>query len=167
MCSQQAEKCTFYFDFSRFDRILFLMYNMKKIIKRSAYLMEGYEITNIHEDVAKTLVDRIKKHGENARIYYSDLCSLIDNVVGCRQIASYIGDISCWCYEIDAPMLSALVINKDENMPGKGFFTLYAELNDIARVEDEDKLKIWIDEYRKVINYREWDNLLSYLGIAT
>ena len=129
--------------------------------------MEGYEITNIHEDVAKILVDRIKKHGENARIYYSDLCSLIDNVVGCRQIASYIGDISCWCYEIDAPMLSALVINKDENMPGKGFFTLYAELNDIARVEDEDKLKIWIDEYRKVINYREWDNLLSYLGIAT
>ena len=94
MCSQQAEKCTFYFDFSQFDRILFLMYNMKKIIKRSAYLMEGYEITNIHEDVAKILVDRIKKHGENARIYYSDLCSLIDNVVGCRQIASYIGDIS-------------------------------------------------------------------------
>ena len=69
--------------------------------------------------------------------------------------------------EIDAPMLSALVINKDENMPGKGFFTLYAELNGIARVKDEDKLKIWIDEYHKVINYREWDKLLSYLGIAT
>ena len=54
-------------------------------------------------------------------ITYNDLCKEIDNQTDPRNVASYLGDISCWCAEIGAPMLSAVVINNKSNRPGKGF----------------------------------------------
>ena len=128
--------------------------------------MEGYEVTNIHEDAAKILVDRIRKKHKDAVIFYSDLCHLLGDAVGYRQISDYIGDISFWCCEIGAPMLSALVVNKETSIPGKGFFTFYAELYDKGCIKEEKKFKVWMDEYNKVINYKDWDKLLEYMGIS-
>ena len=126
--------------------------------------MKAQMITNIHEDIVKVLVGRLNKNPEHAIITYDELCKTIGNQVDCRNIASYLGDISCWCTEIGAPMLSALVINQKNNRPGKGFYKLYAELYGVpVRSLDEDV--VFVSEYEKVSEYPKWDDLKFYLGI--
>ena len=43
--------------------------------------MEGYEVTNIHEDAAKILVDRIRKKHKNAPPIKKSLFNQINIVV--------------------------------------------------------------------------------------
>ena len=126
--------------------------------------MSGQTITNIHEDIVKVLVGRLEKNPKQAFITYHELCKKIGNQVHYRNIASYLGDISCWCNEIGAPMLSVLVINYNSNRPGKGFYRLYSELygKTIKMVDEESA---FITEYQKVARYHNWKELKFYLGI--
>lgn len=126
--------------------------------------MNARKITNIHEDIVKVLVDRLEKRPEQAFLTYDELCRKIGNQVHCRSVASYLGDISCWCLNIGAPMLSTLVINHNTNRPGKGFFKLYAELYGLP-VRTLDEEQVFISEFHKVANYKNWDELKFYLGI--
>ena len=73
-------------------------------------------------------------------------------------------DISYWCTEIGAPILSILVINQRNNRPGKGFYKLYSELYGIP-IRSLDKEAVFISEYKKVSKYKNWDDLKFYLGI--
>ena len=126
--------------------------------------MNAQMISNIHEDIVKVLVERLEKRPDRAFLTYDELCKKIGNQVGCRNVASYLGDISCWCAEIGAPMLSTLVINGHTNRPGKGFFKLYAELHGVSvRQIDEDY--VFVSEAQKVVKYRKWNKLKFYLGI--
>ena len=126
--------------------------------------MNAQMITNIHEDIVKVLVERLEKIPDRAFLTYDELCRKIGNQVGCRNVASYLGDISCWCEEIGAPMLSALVINGNSNRPGKGFFKLYAELHGMP-MKQLDEEAVFVSEAHKVIKYRRWNKLKFYLGI--
>ena len=126
--------------------------------------MNAQMITNIHEDIVKVLVERLEKIPDRAFLTYDELCRKIGNQVGCRNVASYLGDISCWCEEIGAPMLSALVINGNSNRPGKGFFKLYAELHGLS-MKQLDEESVFVSEAHKVIGYRRWNKLKFYLGI--
>lgn len=126
--------------------------------------MNAQAITNIHEDIVKVLLERLKKKPNQAIITYDELCKKIGNQVDCRNVASYLGDISCWCEEIGAPMLSVLVINGNLNRPGKGFFRLYAELNDRS-VRDLDEEMVFISELQRVTKYHNWKKLKFHLGI--
>ena len=121
-------------------------------------------ITNIHEDIIKVLISRLEHNPERAIFTYDDLCREIGNQVHCRSVASYLGDISCWCDEIGAPMLSALVINKNSNRPGKGFFRLYSYLYGIP-VKSSDEDLVFVSELQKVMQYPNWGDLKFYLGI--
>ena len=49
------------------------------------------------------------------------------------------------------PLLSAVVILKDANMPGAGFFKLAKCLG--LQSQDEDNLMFWINELRRVHDY--------------
>ena len=126
--------------------------------------MNAQMITNIHEDIVKVLVERLEKIPDRAFLTYDELCRKIGNQVGCRNVASYLGEISCWCEEIGAPMLTALVINGNSNRPGKGFFKLYAELHGLP-MKQLDEESVFVSEANNVIRYRKWNKLKFYLGI--
>lgn len=121
-------------------------------------------ITNIHEDIVKVLVDRLEKNPQRAFISYEDLCNKIGNQVHYRSVAYYLGDISCWCDEIGAPMLSVLVINQNRNRPGKGFFKLYAYLHGLP-MKAVDEETVFISEFNELVNYPHWDEVKFRLGI--
>ena len=126
--------------------------------------MNGQMITNIHEDIVKVLLERLQKNPGKAILTYDELCKKIGNQVNCRNIASYLGDISCWCDEIGAPMLSVLVYNRNNNRPGKGFYKLYAQLYGTT-LKNVDEELAFVSELQKVIKYRNWKDLKFYLGI--
>ena len=128
------------------------------------FIMNAQMITNIHEDIVRVLIERLEKRPEQAFLTYDELCRKIENQVGCRNVASYLGDISCWCGDIGAPMLSALVINGHSNRPGKGFFKLYAELHGLPMKQLDEEV-IFVSEAQKVIRYHKWNKLKFYLGI--
>lgn len=48
---------------------------------------------------------------------YKELCELVENKIDPRNVATYIGDLSIWCSDIDAPMISALIYNQRRNIP--------------------------------------------------
>ena len=121
-------------------------------------------ITNIHEDIVTVLVERLKKNPSESVITYSELCQKIGNQVNCRNVASYLGDISCWCNEIGAPMLSALVINRKNNRPGKGFYKLYSELHETS-LKNMDEELVFVYELKRIFNYHNWMDFKFYLGI--
>lgn len=62
-------------------------------------------------------------------------------------LAKLLGDISTQEHRLDRPMLSAVVVSSEENMPGKGFFTLARELG-LHRGRDD--LAFFVRELRRV-----------------
>ena len=126
--------------------------------------MNGRVITDLHEEIAKELIKRLRKNPQSAMMSYGELCKLVGNKTDPRTVAGYIGDLSVWCYEIGAPMISALIYNKESNFPGKGFFTLYSDLYGRG-IKKGDEEKIFVNEVKKVFCYKRWDRLEHYLGL--
>lgn len=135
-----------------------------KYITDGGLQMNGQIITNIHEDIVKVLIERLQNKHDYPVFTYEELCKKIGNQISCRNIAPYLGDISCWCDNIGAPMISAMVISRNNNRPGKGFYKLYAELHGTS-VKNLDEELTFISELKKVLNYPNWETVKFYLGI--
>jgi hypothetical protein len=85
-------------------------------------------------------------------ITYGDLANRIRTIelqADSRDLASLVGEISGDENSQRWPMLSAVVVNKQRGMPGKGFFALARELG--RHVSDCDSF--WVDEVRAVHEY--------------
>ncbi|MHB9036591.1 MAG: hypothetical protein ACYC64_07980 [Armatimonadota bacterium] len=88
-------------------------------------------------------------------ISYGDVANLMDidlrNPEGRAEISRILGEVSSKEVQSGRPMLSAVVIYKDEFLPGPGFFELARTL---GRFEDGgDKLHFYIEELRRVYEY--------------
>lgn len=116
------------------------------------------EITDIHVDIVNVLLKELKKNKGNACMTYSELSCRIGDRVGPRNLDRYLGDISSQCKDIGAPMLSVMVINKNENKPGSGFFRLYFDLYG-RRVKKADEDMIFVKELKAVQRYKHWNQL--------
>ena len=93
----------------------------------------------MHEMIYEKLMDMAKAgqtttYGEIAPLAELDMGSPADR----DRISEILGEISTYGHKRGNPMLSAVVIKADTNMPGRGFFTLarelglYRENNDIV-----------------------------------
>jgi len=67
-----------------------------------------------------------------------------------NKLASLLADISTHEYNNKRPLLSAIVITKDNNYPGNGFFEL---ATDLGVQTDHDNLKFFAKECRNVFDY--------------
>lgn len=117
---------------------------------------------SVHIAIAEVLFTMLRDDPQNALITYGDLADQIGNVITARNTAGYLGDLSSWAHEEGAPLLSALVVNSKEYMPGNGFFDLYRELTE-EKVVDKDY--VFRRELKKVREYKKWDEFSNNLGI--
>ena len=106
---------------------------------------------DIHEEllrVAKT----------SGYVNYSDVAPLaglnMELAHDRNQIARILDGISQSEHDAGRPLLSAVVVRKDENMPGNGFFTLAKRL---GLHTEGDNLDFWLAELRRVHDYWAWD----------
>lgn len=126
-------------------------------------IQEENEMDYVHTAIAEVLFKLLRDNSKQAMITYGELSDQIDNLVSPRNTASYLGDLSVWAHEAGAPMISALVINQKDLMPGKGFFKLYAELTG-KKVKNENE--VFKTELIKVREYDKWEKFALSLGIV-
>lgn|SRR5690554_3657098 len=104
----------------------------------------------------------LRDNPRNALITYGYLAERTGNQVTARNTASYLGDLSTWAHDEGAPLLSALVVNNKEYMPGNGFFDLYTELTGI-KVAVKDT--VFESELKKVRVYKMRDIFALSFGL--
>lgn len=111
------------------------------------------------------LVRRVKALDFNKMpVTYGELGRIIGLYIGSDWFQLKIGYIvgACSNYEHrhGRPLISALVVNKDTNCPGKGFWGLYGippRLRKVVRIEDitperldKDRDNFWVKELRRI-----------------
>lgn len=97
----------------------------------------------------KWLSDKSKEKGLK---YEADaLCNVLDH-------------INKWCFQIknDVPMISVVVINHKEGLPGLGFFGLRNKMHH-ERAYDNVR-KAFLDEWKRVREFKEWDSVFAELS---
>lgn len=86
--------------------------------------------------------------------YYSDIAPMaglnMDLQSDRNEIGAILDDINRREHQMGRPMVSAVVVHKDNLRPGKGFFTLARALG-LFMGNDEDKF--YIEQLRKVYDY--------------
>lgn len=91
-------------------------------------------------------------------VTYSQIAPLADldmsNAAHRQDIARILGEISTCEYKKGQPMLSAVVVLRDKNIPGHGFFTLAKELGVYAGNDDQ---VFWCQELSRV--HQAWQEL--------
>jgi hypothetical protein len=119
-------------------------------------------LNNTHRALGEQLLLCIKVDGDNALITYGDLCKRVGNIVTPLNSSEFLGDLSVLCYENNMPLISAIVVNKEQYIPGDGFFKLYSKLENIP-VKNKDE--IFKSELAKVRKFKGWKNLSELLGV--
>jgi hypothetical protein len=89
---------------------------------------------------------------------YSDIAPLarlnMDNQSDRNKMGEILGEISVYEHQQDRPLLSVVVIHRDDNMPGLGFFNLAREL---GVYKGKDDFEFFIAELRRVHDH--WKNV--------
>jgi len=83
----------------------------------------------MHQAIYETLQDVARAQGTTTYGAIAPLAQIdLGNPADRNHLADLLGEISRHEHEQGRPMLSAVVIAGDNNMPGQGFFTLAREL---------------------------------------
>ena len=105
--------------------------------------------------IRNILIDCAKRNGF---ISYSDLVTKIKAIMPTdlhardNRLFNLLGEISREEHKTDPPrpMLSAVVIGKNDNLPGRGFFTLAGELGKYHGTNEVDRQHFWNEEVARV-----------------
>ena len=74
----------------------------------------------------------------------------LDTDAGRAVLARLLGEISTAEHAAGRPLLSAVVVLKGSDVPGRGFFTL---ARDLGRFAGGDDMKFWVEEVKRVWDY--------------
>lgn len=115
-----------------------------------------------HLEIARVLVEEIKK---GRAITYKKLSILVNmNLEVNSDLYHYLGDLSDYSFENGMPLISAMVVRKDSNMPGEGFYGVYEEKRGIKVGKNKEKqMDVFVKEFKKVLEYNDWDRLIELL----
>jgi hypothetical protein len=103
----------------------------------------------------KEIYDKLKAVAKAGHVtHYSEVAPLAGLDMSLQEdrnkIATILDEISTFEHQQGHPLLSAVVIHKDDNIPGQGFFTLAKRL---GLHEGEDNYLFFIQELRRAHDY--------------
>ena len=101
-------------------------------------------------EVAIVLMEFWLKNRDKKLLFYSDLCGMVSFRTDPRHVDRFLGDISFACKENGLPPLSAIVVNKEDFIPGAGFFSAYFPGKKIKK-DERDKIIMGI--YKEIREY--------------
>ena len=106
----------------------------------------------------KAIYEKLKETAKNRQtVTYTEIAPLagLDMSIPVHrdQIGDLLGEISETENKNDRPMLSVIVIHRNNNMPGKGFFKLAKELGLYSIVRFRDDISFFSFELNRVFDY--------------
>lgn len=127
------------------------------------------ELTQVQKYLAIEMLNIVENN--QLRIEYNELAEILKKQYNIdinphTQIPLLIGDISEFChYKYNLPMLSCVVVNKETQLPGIGFYKLYDKLHNTNYAGNKYFEKKCRDKVKKdIINCKEWYKLYDYLN---
>lgn len=105
------------------------------------------------------------------RIEYGELSKIIEQKYGAYLnphtiIPNIIGSISELCYDLELPLLSAVVVNKETQKPGSGFYDVYDKKHHTQiKGNSFQEEKILKQTKREILECKNWGKLAEYLNI--
>ena len=103
-------------------------------------------------DVADTLLTYIIMN--NKYITYGDLSNRMKNPINPRNLDRPLGIISNACKENGLPLVSVMVVNKDDMFPGPGFFKSF-----YPGLKRDEWEACFVDMYQKVTKFKHWNDV--------
>jgi hypothetical protein len=115
-------------------------------------------------ELALALVEVASRHGV---ITYGQLSDRFEPMLGYRMApqawAQPLGELSLISVENGLPAISALVINKDLQMPGEGFFNFVGRLRGWQAIAPNQWEALWCKELKQVYQCEDWGKLIDSL----
>ena len=107
----------------------------------------------------KGIYDKLKEVAKSGQvIHYSKIAPLAGLEMSLQEdrnhIANILDEISIFEHNQNRPLLSAVVIHKEDNIPGQGFFKM---ARGVGLYKGNDNFLFFIEELRHVHDY--WQNL--------
>lgn len=111
-------------------------------------MVKGGIKTGMNTDLYNRLIEIAKNRDYTT---YADVAPLVNLDMGIGadrdKISKILEEIARHEQAQGRPMLTAVVIHRQDNIPGEGFFTLAREFK---RFDGRDKLRFWIDALNEV-----------------
>lgn len=125
--------------------------------------MNDNEYWNIVRDVGEILLDHLENIGkyQDLVITYGEVANRLPYEYNPRNLDSPLGTLSDLCKELDLPLISTIVVNKESLIPGDGYFKYF-----FSGSKEPKWLEIFVEQYKKVKECRDWSPLAEELGLA-
>lgn len=113
-----------------------------------------------HKEIGAFLEERVRQLGGNAPVFYSDLAAHfgmppVTEAWSAHPLCGILGQLDEEDARLRQPFRTTLVISKERNMPGDGFFKTYLGLNPHVRPPktDNDKMNLFVTELNRVLSH--------------
>lgn len=130
--------------------------------------MRFEEATPEQQELDRLTVQAIIEHMKQnmPTITYGELAKAIEEKrnkpMAPQGTAHSLGRIQEYCEEHGLPILSAMVVSKDQKEPSDGFFVAFEDVRGAAGKTEEEIIH---KEQGACINCSDWSSLYEYMGI--
>ena len=104
------------------------------------------------------LIDCVKKQ---TVIEYGQLSKALNGAIPPIKLNEPLGEVSYRCIQKGFPPLSVLVVNRDTQRPGEGFFTWVAAQMGYPDLPGSEWENFFQEQFENVINFDNWDEFLQ------
>jgi len=137
------------------------MFIKKQIENKILIPMEDENQKN-QKDVAEQLLLLIKN--KNGNITYKELSDNLSFKPDPHTVLPKIlGNVNSICNDLDLPIISALVVNKDSKLPGDGFLEICREYG--KDIENLTAREVYHNERQAIRDCNKWQDLADYFEI--
>lgn len=114
-------------------------------------------------EVGRALLSHIEQARNEEAFYitYGALANMLPFEFNPRNLDKPLGDLSDICIKHKLPLISTIVVNQDDLLPGIGYFKYFFP----DAKSEKERLGIFSREYQAVLDWQDWNPLIDALGI--
>lgn len=122
----------------------------------------GWNFNKNHLKIARVIIEEIKNKRTTT---YKELAINVGMSVEINSnLYGYLGNLSDYSFENGMPLISVMVVRKDDGMPGEGFYGVYKEKRGIAVGKNKEKqMEVFVEEVNRVLEFSNWDRFIELL----
>lgn len=124
--------------------------------------MSNNSFMSLVVDVGKILLHHIEHVGkyDDLTITYGAATRQLPYEFNPQNLDRPLGTLSAYCLELGLPLISTIVVNKDEGIPGAGYFKTFFPGSKASQRPD-----IFMEQYNRVKACHNWVPLEEKLGL--